>query len=84
MGQSWHCMSRGLSFFLRKMNFKSSGLNRILAHQGITLAVKRVEFVSDRVLYTVVRVRWCNIIVLNMHAQSDGKSDGLKDSFMNN
>ena len=29
----------------------------------IVSAVKRVEFVSDRVSYIVLRVRWCNIIV---------------------
>jgi len=36
-------------------------------------AVKRVEFVSDRISYTVLRVRWRNIIVLNVHAPSKEK-----------
>jgi len=40
-----------------------------------------VEFVSARVSYIVLRGRWCNIIVLNVHAPSEGKSDGSKDSF---
>ena len=44
-------------------------------------AVKRVEFVSDRVSYMVLRGRWCNIIVLNGHAPSEEKSDDSKDSF---
>jgi hypothetical protein len=34
-------------------------------------AVTRVEFVSDRVSYIVLRGRWCNIIVLNVHASSE-------------
>ena len=32
----------------------------------------------------VLRGRWCNIIVLNVHAPSDEKSDSSKDSFMSN
>ena len=45
----------------------------------IVSAFKRVEFVSDRMSYIVLRVRWCNIIVLN--APSEEKSDDSKDSF---
>jgi len=44
-------------------------------------AVKRVEFVSDRVSYIILRGRWCNIFVLNVHAPSEEKSDDSKDSF---
>ena len=52
-----------------------------MVHHRKVLAVKRVEFVSDRVLYIVLRGRWCNIIVLNVHAPSEDKSDHSKDSF---
>ena len=31
--------------------------------------------------YVVLRGRWCNIIVLNVHAPSEEKSDSSKDSF---
>ena len=44
-------------------------------------AVKRAEFVSDRLLHIVLRGRWFNIIVLNVHAPSEEKSDDTKDSF---
>jgi hypothetical protein len=47
----------------------------------IISAVKRVEFVSDRMSYIVLRGCWCNIIVLNVHAPSEEKSDYSKDSF---
>ena len=47
----------------------------------IASAVKRVAFVSDRVSYIVLRGHWCNIIVLNVHATSEEKSDDSKDSF---
>jgi len=50
-------------------------------HQRIVSAVKRVEFVSDRASYIVLRGRWCNIIVLNVHAPSEETSDDSKDSF---
>ena len=50
----------------------------------IVSAVKRVEFVSDRVSYIVLRGRWYNIIVLNVHAPSEEKSDDLKTAFMKN
>ena len=50
-------------------------------HQKITSAVKRVEFVGDRVPYIVMRGRWCNIIVLNVQAPSEDKRDESKDSF---
>jgi len=43
--------------------------------------VKRVDFVSDRLSYLVLRGGWCNIIVLNVHAKSEKKSYDSKDSF---
>ena len=50
-------------------------------HRRIVLAVKTVEFVSDRLSYIVLRGRWHNIIVVNVHAPSKEKSDESKDSF---
>jgi len=41
----------------------------------------RIEFLSDRVPCIVLRGRWCNIIVLNVHVPSEEKSDDSKDSF---
>ena len=48
-------------------------------HHRIITAAKRVGFVSDRVSYIVLRDCWCNIIVLNVHAPSEGKSDDAKE-----
>jgi exonuclease III len=50
-------------------------------HQRIASAVKKVEFGSDRLSYIVLRGQWCNIIVLNVHAPIEEKSDEAKDSF---
>ena len=50
-------------------------------HQRISSAVKRVEFLSDGLSYIVLRGRWCNIIVLNVHTPSEEKSYESKDRF---
>jgi hypothetical protein len=44
-------------------------------------AVKRVEFVSDRMSYIIVRGRWCHVIVLKGHAPIEDKTGDMKDSF---
>jgi hypothetical protein len=44
-------------------------------------AVKRVEFVSDRMSYIILGGPWCHIIVLNVHAPTEDKTDDVKDSF---
>ena len=49
-------------------------------HHRIISAVRSVEFVSDRVSCIVLRGRWCNIIILNVHAPSEEKSDDSNDS----
>jgi hypothetical protein len=43
--------------------------------------LKRVEFVSDRMSYITLKGRWCNIIVLIVHAPTKDKGDAIKDSF---
>jgi hypothetical protein len=50
-------------------------------HKRIISAVKRVEFVSDRMSYMILRGNWCHIIVLNVHAPTKDKTDDVKDSF---
>jgi hypothetical protein len=49
-------------------------------HKRIISAVRRVEFVSDRMSYIILRGRWCNIVV-NVHAPCEDTSDDIKDSF---
>jgi hypothetical protein len=49
--------------------------------RGIISAVKRVKFVSDRMSYIIIRCRWGHIIVLNVHAPTQDKTDEVKDSF---
>jgi hypothetical protein len=62
------------TFFYGKGN-ENHELERIIS------AVKKVEFVSDRMSYIILRGRWCNIIVLNVHAPTEDKIDYIKDRF---
>jgi hypothetical protein len=55
------------------------GTGFFVNHRTVS-AVKRVEFVSNRMPYIVVRGRWCSIILLNVQAPSEEKSDDSKDS----
>jgi hypothetical protein len=50
-------------------------------HKRIISAVEKVEFVSGRMPYLILRGRWCNIIVLNVHAPTEDKTDDVKDSY---
>jgi hypothetical protein len=50
-------------------------------HKRILSAVRRVEFISDRISYVILRGRWCSIIVLNVHAPCEDKGDDVRDSF---
>jgi hypothetical protein len=52
-----------------------------LVQKGIISAVMRVEFVTEKMLYITLRGRWCDIIVLNIHAPTEYKIDDMKGSF---
>jgi len=69
------------NFFYAKVNENHQLETGFFVHHRRVSAVKREEFVSDRMSYIVLRVCWCNIIVLIVHAPSEVKSIDSKDSF---
>jgi hypothetical protein len=69
------------TFFCGKGNKNHQLETGFFVHQGIVSPIKKVEFVSDRVSYVVLRGCWCNIIVLKAHAQTEENGDDSKDGF---
>jgi hypothetical protein len=81
MGGQWHRTSRGIHIFLRKGEWNHELVTGYFVHKRIISAVKRVEFVNDRMSYIILRGRGFHIIVLNVHAPTEDKTDDVEDSF---
>ena len=63
------------NFFYGKGNEKHELGSRFFIHHRIVSPVMSGEFVTDRVSYIVLRGRWCNTVVINVHVPSEEKSD---------
>jgi hypothetical protein len=69
------------TFFYEKGNENHKIGTGYFVHRRIMSAVKRAEFVSDRMSYIILRGRWSNNIVLNVHALTEDKIDDINDRF---
>jgi hypothetical protein len=76
VGKRGHSKSRRLYCLLWKGNEKHDMGTGFFVHHRTVSAVKTVKFVV--IGCVVLRGRWCNIIVLNVHAASEEGSNDSK------
>jgi hypothetical protein len=80
MGGQWHHTSREIHICYGKGN-ENHELGTGFLYIRVSSAAKRVEFVNDKMSYIILRGRWFHIIVLNVHAPTEYKTDDVKDSY---
>jgi hypothetical protein len=74
-GTSRATQERRIIFFYGKGNENYELGEFFFVQHRIVSAVKRVDFVSERMSHIILRGYWCNMIVLNILAPSEEKSD---------
>jgi hypothetical protein len=63
---------QGIVHFSREKGMMMISMGQFSLRKKIMPAVRRVEFVSERMSYITLASYWFSIIILNAHAQSGG------------
>jgi len=84
VGQSGHSKKWGILNFSTGKEMIITNWEQKFLHPRIVSAVKTVGFVSDRMSYIALRVRWRNIIHANVHAPTEKNVRSQKIVFMRN
>jgi hypothetical protein len=67
----WHRTNRRINIFYGNGNENNELVTGIFVHKTIISAVKRVQFVSERMSYIILSGRWRHVIVLNDHVPTE-------------
>ena len=62
--------SGNYTLFYWESNANHQLRTRCFVHRRIRSAVKKMEFITDRVSCITLKGRWCDIIVVNLHVPS--------------
>jgi hypothetical protein len=71
--------AREYTLFYGKENTNHKLATGFFVHMRITSAFKWAEFVSDKISYIMLKGCWFHIIVLNVRAPTEDKTDDVKE-----
>jgi hypothetical protein len=84
MGRGGTKLASHYTFSYGKGNENQELRTGYFVHKRIISAVRSVEFVSEGMSCTILRGRRCGIIVLNVHAPAEDKTNGTKKHRISN
>jgi alpha-glucuronidase len=74
-------LAENYTFFYEEGNEDHQLGRGFLLDKVISSAVRKFAFINNRISYIILRGRWCNIIVFNVHNVCENESEDIQDSF---